>query len=275
MKKKLRLSIDEAGDLGFKFSGEKTSSRFFMMTGVIDNDLGNTSAGDVVNQIAIEIFGKETTKKIHFRNATEQQKQRMVSLVSTQDIKAITVVADKIHFKENIWNEQKYDFIKENGKISFNLYISSLEELLIKASNYAKDENVEFVVDIAECGGMLSKKIVKELKKHLIEEGKIIDCFKSITITTAANRCSLQVADIVTSSIYSSMEPSQLFIPIYAIAFAPIILKDEKNNVLDNGICFIHPYDQDKVKINYPFLQSLDKLYSMLFPERAKEFKII
>lgn len=274
-KKKLRLSIDEAGDLGTTFTQEKSSSRFFIMTGVIDDDLKNTSAGDVVNQIANEVFGSTSTKKIHFAKASQLQKQHMVNLVSKQNVKAITVVTDKVHVINNNIFKGKYDYLKHYPKTAFEIYFGTIEKLLIEVSKYAEVNNIELVVDIAECAGMISQKMAKDLIAKLIKDKKIANCFKNISVVTAANRCSLQVADIITSSIYSSIEPSQLFNPLYAIAFAPVILKSSENTILDFGLCFSHSYNQDKVYQFYPWFRKLDSLYTDLFPIRSNEPQIV
>lgn len=277
-KRKMRLSIDEAGDLGFKFSKEENqSSRYFNMTGVIDDDLKNSSSGDVIKQIAIEVFGKEETKKIHFRNATTIQKQHMVNKVSVQPLKTITVVTDKKYFQQNNIAINEYSYIKKNSKRGFELYIFSLEKLLIEVSNYIEGENIELVVDIAECGGTIKKTMVNKLITKLVEDGKISDKFKSVKVMVANQRCSLQVADIIASSIYSSIEPSQLFIPIYAIALLPIIIRKNVQGietVLDAGICFTHPYNTEKVIKNYPWFNHGNYIYTMLFPERESEISI-
>lgn len=278
IKNKMRLSIDEGGCLGLTFDKEKQSSRFFILTGVIDGDLKNTSSGDVIKDISLNMYGKVETKKIHYRDATALQKQFMVNKVAEQKLETITVVTDKRHFKDKNLGANVYNDIVPKCSRGRELYLLSLEKLLIQVSKHIENKNIELVVDIAECGGTISNKMAKKLIKKLIEEKKINDCFGSIGVIVANQRCSLQVADIIASSIFSALEPSQLYMSMNAVALMPIMLKEsleDANSILDYGICFTHIYDESKVFSNYPWIKDINYVHSMLFPKREEVISII
>lgn len=277
-KNKMRLSIDEGGCLGLTFNSEKQSSRFFILTGVIDGDLENTSSGDVIKDISLNMYGKVETKKIHYRAATALQKQFMVNKVAEQNLETITVVTDKIYFKDKNLGANEYTDIVPKCSRGRELYLFSLEKLLIQVSKHIENKDIELVVDIAECGGTISNKMVKNLIKKLIEEKKINNCFRSIKVVVANQRCSLQVADIIASSIFSALEPSHLYMPMNAVALMPIMIKksfQDSDTILGYGICFTHIYNESKVITNYPWIKDMKYIHSILFPKRKEVISII
>jgi hypothetical protein len=96
------------------------------------------------------------------------------------------------------------------------------------------------------------------------------------TPATATEKSTLQLADIVASSIYSAVEPTQGFISSHGISMYPIIYKDNNLNLLGSGINFNDGCNKNKILAIYPWLdkEKAKYIHDIIFPIRPKEIKL-
>jgi len=278
LKKKVRVSIDEGGDTGCSFGSGNNSSRLFLFTAIIDFDVTMDSAGDVINTIKKEVFNiTDIEKVIHFRKCTEQQKNFMQRLVNEQKFTSISVITDKKYAYENNLFKGKYPEFNKNRSSGTEIYYGTLETLLIHLSKYADKYNLSMYLDIAECGGMVSTIKLKSFISKLLSDDKISKCFLSPQIQVASQKSTLQLADIVASSIYSSLEPSQGFLSAHGISMYPVIYKSTDLEILNYGIVFNHPYNKINMLNIYPWLdkENIEIIYNSMFPKRSKSIILV
>lgn len=279
LKKKVRASIDEGGDTGCSFgSSKQDSSSLFLFTAIIDFAVTEDSAGDVINTIRKDVFNSTDTKKvIHFRKATEQQKNFMQQLVRKQNIISISVITVKKYAHDNGIFKGNYSEFNKSKSSGTEIYFGTLETLLINLSKYADEHNFEMYLDIAECGGMISTPKLKNFIKKLEADNKISKCFLHPQILVASQKSTLQLADIVVSSIYSSLEPSQGFLSAHGISMYPIIYKSPDLDLLNYGIIFNHLCDEINVISIYPWLDkdTIKIIYNSMYPDRITPILLV